>query len=143
MQGADDLLAEILEHTIQRKEKRGDLGWRQGISIGQHSSDTYVLWRSCGQVHWADVIQKRKKRKNVISEVVLAYCRGPGRSHVGLYGPMWAKYSFNMGHHKPFWAQQGPLDSLVRASHRDYIMHIIYASSYQKRCIAQRQHYNG
>ena len=46
MQGADDLLAEILEHTIQRKEKRGDLGWRQGISIGQHSSDTYVLWRS-------------------------------------------------------------------------------------------------
>ena len=30
----------------QRKEKGGDLGWRQGISIGQHSSDTYVLWRS-------------------------------------------------------------------------------------------------
>ena len=30
----------------KRKRKRGDLKWRQGISIGQHSSDTYVLWRS-------------------------------------------------------------------------------------------------
>ena len=61
-----------------------------------------MVWASKTTIFEKNVL--RKKRKKQVFPELFPLFKGPGRAHMGPYGPIWA----HMGPYAPIWARKIP-----------------------------------